>query len=605
VNFVLQRNFTEPETRVRYGAVSNGSSRELQVGQTGGTNWNGGSALLSYEYYDRTPLDGRERGMPTPAANFILPDQERHGALLTVNHTTDSALELFIDSTYSKRQVKQEYSGVDIPSEAHQSEIDASTVSIGARQQFERGMGLEVSSSYARSRTHSSGFYVDFDLESLDRRMDTDVVSADVKLDGSLLSLPAGEAQFAIGGQFRREGYTRTNLLAPTTGFKTDRDVSAGFVELRIPVIAGHQENAPRSVLDITLADRYERYSDFGSTNNPKVGVIWRPTNSLSIRSTYGTSFKAPLLSQLDTRLEAVIAANVPAPNFETADVLTLIGGNAELASEDATSWTAGFDFHPESISRLHISATYYNIRYKDRIVAPGQSIDSSEALGVADVLGPQIVQQDPSSAIVEGLATDPSFVDFRCFGGTNCGRLDTVVAILDYRLHNLSDVRTSGIDLGIGYSTDVGGGVWETGIDGTYILDFDNRFTPRSVVNDTLNTPYNPVDLKLRARTLLTHGDWNFAMFVNYVDSYTDRRVFVPGTPYPISSWTTVDTTIGYTFGPNRGPLSGLSATLGVLNLTDEDPPLVRNRFYGTDFDGANANALGRFLSMQIAMRW
>jgi len=46
--------------------------------------------------------------------------------------------------------------------------------------------------------------------------------------------------------------------------------------------------------LSLSLAGRYEHYSDFGDTTNPKFGVTWKPVPELTVRASYGTSFRAP-----------------------------------------------------------------------------------------------------------------------------------------------------------------------------------------------------------------------------------------------------------------------------------------------------------------------
>ncbi len=171
VNFVLRRDFDKPETRARYGSVTNGESRELQLGQTAGLNWSGGSALLSYEYFDRTPLDASERldpneqGLSTqllPDSFTLLPEQERHGAMLTAHHAISPGLELFAEGTYSRRSHQQDLA-YGIPnvfafSESAFTDIDAYSASAGARADLSDRIGLELSSSYARSQTHTQNF---------------------------------------------------------------------------------------------------------------------------------------------------------------------------------------------------------------------------------------------------------------------------------------------------------------------------------------------------------------------------------------------------------------------------------------------------------------
>jgi iron complex outermembrane receptor protein len=61
VNIVMKDRFDGFETGGRFGTVTRGGMRELQAYQTAGKEWGSGSALLSYEYYDRSPLMARDR----------------------------------------------------------------------------------------------------------------------------------------------------------------------------------------------------------------------------------------------------------------------------------------------------------------------------------------------------------------------------------------------------------------------------------------------------------------------------------------------------------------------------------------------------------------
>ena len=43
------------------------------------------------------------------------------------------------------------------------------------------------------------------------------------------------------------------------------------------------------------LAGRYDSYNnDIGSTFNPKLGINWAPHDRVTLRASWGTSFKAP-----------------------------------------------------------------------------------------------------------------------------------------------------------------------------------------------------------------------------------------------------------------------------------------------------------------------
>ena len=70
--------------------------------------------------------------------------------------------------------------------------------------------------------------------------------------------------------------------------------------------------------------------------------------------------------------------------------------------------------------------------------------------------------------------------------------------------------------------------------------------------------------------------------------------------------SATTADAVASYEFGSSGGPFNGTTVALSVINLTNRAPPYVSaSNVYGITYDGANANALGRFISLRLQKRW
>jgi iron complex outermembrane receptor protein len=179
---------------------------------------------------------------------------------------------------------------------------------------------------------------------------------------------------------------------------------------------------------------------------------------------------------------------------------------------------------------------------------------------------------------------------------------LSKIGAIFDSRYQNLSAVTTSGLDLSSLYRAAVVSGTLELGVDGTYILQFDNRVSPKSPATSILNTPYNPIDLRLRGRVSYTRGPISLNGFLNYVNSYTDNRV---SPTVSAASWTTTDVSAVYRFINGAEPLRNAIVTLAVVNVANRNPPFLTNQsVYPVDYDGANANPLGRFYSLQISKR-
>ena len=594
VNIILGRNLDGAETSVRYGAVASGASHETQVGQTVGHGWDTGSALLIYDYWDRTPLNSSDRGYSNSASDpfMLLPEQVRHGVFFSVDDTVTPGIQLLADGTYFHRSTYDDRSPFGI-TQRTRSGIDAYSASAGARADLPRGTQLELTAAYTASDTSHDVTPEGEVPATSSARIKSEILSFDAKVDGTAYSLPAGDVRFAAGGQFRQEGFDTTDRLAMTE-FRPDRHVIAGFVELRVPLV-GPRGTAAGNRLELTLADRDEHYSDFGSANNPQIGIICRPLADLKLRGTYGTSFRAPLLNDLNPAPFQVI----PYPEFDprtggTTNTLLIFGGNPNLQPEKAKTWTAGLDFTAHSLPDLHVSATYYDIKFSNVVTDPEFSVDITQALSDEAILGPAIIQRNPPAALVQRLASYPGYGNFLGID------LATIGAIVDSRVHNLSTRRTSGLDLDGSWAAQAPFGNVELGLNATYILRFDNQFTSNSPAVSILNTAYNPVNLRMRGRAIVRRGSLTFASFVNYTNSYMD-----PDAARPIGAWTTVDATVKYLFRADKGPLADASLQIALTNITGKTPPFVANPLYGINFDGANANALGRVYSVQLSKRW
>ena len=593
VNIIIGRNLEGAETRVRYAVADHSSSHETTAGQSLGHSWDDGSALLMYEYWDRTPLSASDRSVSSSASLpfMLLPQQVRHSAVFSVEDSPADGLEVLADGMYAHRTTYDDttlqgftYRGLAL--------IDAYSASVSGRMELPRGSQLEITAAYSANDTHHEAVVGRGIGLIADDRVSSNILSVDAKWDGTAISLSSGDVRFAVGAQFRREEFEDLDSVG-LSDFNPARDVTAGFLELRVPLMGASRALSGANRLELTLADRDEHYSDFGASNNPQVGLIFRPLQQVKLRGTYGTAFKAPLLSDLNPVPLQVVALPEfdPRTNMQS-NTLAEFGGNPTLRAEKAKTWTLGADFTSQSVP-VHASVTYYNIRFSDLIEDPEFSVDITNALSYEAILGPTIVRRNPPASLVQQLASTPGYTNPLGIDLTSIG------AIVDSRVQNLSIVSTRGLDLDAsGDLKGPFGGDIELGVTATYIFGFDNQFTPRAAPVSILNTPYNPLDLKLRARALFRLGGLVFASFLNYVNGYTD-----PDTG-PIGSWTTVDMTVTYLFGARHGPFENASVGLVATNLFGRSPPFVPNP-YAINFDGANANAVGRMLSVRVAKAW
>lgn len=144
--------------------------------------------------------------------------------------------------------------------------------------------------------------------------------------------------------------------------------------ELFIPIFGEGNEAPFFHRLALSLSQRYDDYSDFGSTSNPKVGLNWQPVEGLNLRGTYGTSFRAPGLRELGATTGAYYFSAATGPFIYPTIVnqsVFFFGGNPNLEPEEATTHSFGVDLNPSWLPNLRASVTYYNIDYSNVIGSP------------------------------------------------------------------------------------------------------------------------------------------------------------------------------------------------------------------------------------------
>jgi iron complex outermembrane recepter protein len=605
VNIILRSKFDGAESRAQFGSVGTGSMHDVQAAQTVGEDWKSGSAVLSYQYFDQTPLSAASRDYlkSVPLPFNLLPNQVEHAAFANIDQEIEPGFDLHGDATYSHRSTNFVFTSgglnIGFSPTTESSKIDSYSASLGGNLKLPRQSELAITATYSENDTSQQEFETPSEAPlQFVLKTKSAITSLDANLDGLLVDLPVGSARYAVGVQYREESFGNTYLFPPTNNtFYPSRNVDAGYVELHIPVIGQTRASHGDPALEVTLADRGEHYSDFGSTQNPQIGVLSKPLPGLAIRGTYGTSFVAPVLSQLNPIPSVVL----PLPGYTfnpapggTPNTLAFEGGNPDLKPEKAKIWTVGLDFKPPQVPGFTSKLAYYDIVFSNEIIAAGGSISGSNIFVDEAILGPEVVQRNPPLSLIEQLISLPTY--------ENPFHIDptTIGAIYDTGYLNLSTVKTRGLDFGVGYKTTLLGTGIDTGIDGTYIFTFDNQFTATAPVTSFLNTTYNPVDLRFRARALLNYGAFAGGMYVNFTNDYTDNNVTPNG---HVASWTTADAVASYTFGAADKPLS---VSLSVINLTDRAPPYVANpNGYPITYDGVNANALGRFFSLRLQKRW
>ncbi|MEP7242937.1 MAG: TonB-dependent receptor [Gammaproteobacteria bacterium] len=590
----------------------------------------------------------------------LLPDRQTHSVYFNGSQKLGEAVELFSEGRYSKRDISQQLFASDrvllVPSsnpfvvnpyagmpyvlvgysfldDLGPVEIDTATEAfggtLGLKTRLSEGWRLTVSGSYGRDGTNYFGYnqpdpdLLNTALESTDpetafnvfgagthnsratldtiravqhERAFSTVTSGTAVADGEALRLPTGAMRLAVGIEWRKEGLA---FQAPVAvGF--DRSVASAFAELSIPIIGDASDSLATPRLELSLAGRYESYSDFGQTSNPKIGLRFAPSEAVKVRTSWGTSFRAPkLVDVYDTSHNLALLAPLQDPNAESGSSLVLVeqGSNADLRQETATTWTAGLDFAPPGVPGLTMSLTYYAIDYEHRILTP--SPGSPFDILLQEAQWSTVIARNPSQAEVNAICDSAVFR-----GSVDQCKGVPVAAIVDYRVRNLAATRVRGLDLRIDRTLDTQFGKLAFNLNGGYILRFDQAVSDTSSMINIVDTVGNPSSLRLRGTAEWYQHDWDrpgfgASLVVDHTGGYRDTETLVQR---GVDSLTTFDVRVGYRTPTGNGFLDSVELGLNAANVFNSSPPFV-DREIGYDFQ--NTEPYGRMLSLTVQKNW
>lgn len=427
--------------------------------------------------------------------------------------------------------------------------------------------------------------------------------------DGPLFRAPGGDVRLAVGAEYDDErnhvrngtvAYGEEDTIPLVTG---KRRVKSLFGELAVPVFGA--DNAVSGIHSLTLSAsaRYDKYSDEGGTFNPKLGVTYEPLSWIKIRGNWGTSFDAPSLVDKSGVFVAGGFYSFVFPYGQTAPWVIIEAGNTgnKMKPQTAHTWSLGADIRPPVAPGLTLSATYYNIDLKQVIgLLAGQPYSST--------LNPFFRDNVPCAQAASELAGVTVFSPL--FPPALTCAFAPTTAILDWRVQNLGEIKTDGIDFNVSYDRPVSFGAIHAGIAGTYTLHRNQALVPGAAFIETLDSP-GDTRLAFIATAGAQVGRLTASASLNHRDGYNINPV-VParsGFPFPqeqdrVGSFTTVDLYFDYKL-PRLWGKNDTSLSLNVTNLFDQDPPF----FNGSNFNGgsgfANGSTLGRVVQLGIRTKF
>lgn len=397
---------------------------------------------------------------------------------------------------------------------------------------------------------------------NLVRRGESSLTMYDAQLTGSLFSLPAGEVRMAAGAEYREENVSdipddqfQRGLIFGTEAVSAAaaRDSWAAFVEFAVPVVKG---------LELSLAARYDDYSDFGDTTNPKVAVRWAPIDSLALRASWGTGFRAPSLAQvgLGPSQESQFFVDVPGCNAGVPGACTpldytiVFSGNPNLQPEESETLNLGVAWKPAD--SIELSVDYWDIKQEKKI------------------------DEVPFGFLIRNFCTVQNTtvcVRSAPTGGRAIGSLQQVNA----SFINIGEQNAKGIDLGGYFGLDLGGGQLTLGLNYSRLLKFERvelNAAATGFVTRSLEGEYEyPQDRAMASADWGTDA-WGAYVQVNYVGPFQDRPDFdLDGVldfdqhdTRDVQAFTTVNLQFRYT-GIDRVKL-----LLGIDNVLDKGVPFA-----------------------------
>jgi iron complex outermembrane receptor protein len=448
------------------------------------------------------------------------------------------------------------------------------------------------------------------------------------KFNGPLFVLPAGRVRAAFGGERNKVfNYNINGANRPyTNAFVLDTDAArsrgartiwSAFGELYVPLISNAMDVPLIQSLTLSGAIRYDHYSDVGSTTNPKISGTWEVTSGVTVRGSWGTSFRAPNLPDVNP---AAISSGGTFPNFYTGSdprisqgpitVAYVSGANPAVGPEKATNWQIGADFEP--VRALRLSATYYNISYKDRISGPDvftaffNPTTYPGYLGYADFIHPI---HNPTTCVNGNSATyDPvlaSYAGRTILYGGGIQNPCSVAVLLDARNTNLAATKQDGLDAQVNYFYLFKEGSITFNASVNKVLSNKQQVKPGDAFIDRTGFYSSPIEWRGRGSVGVNYRGFNATLFANYTGSYTnDQAVNNLGTaisPVRVASYTTFDLNLGFTRElKNSGLLKNVRASVNFQNVTDKAPRLVFTS--GSVFNGAYSNPFGRTFTAQLS---
>ncbi|WP_395942639.1 TonB-dependent receptor domain-containing protein [Brevundimonas sp.] len=414
-----------------------------------------------------------------------------------------------------------------------------------------------------------------------------------IGIDGPLFSLPAGRVMGFFGAEWRESEIDDTpgidSQLGNTYNFSSSAitrgsdSVKEVFGEIEAPILA----DLP-GVRELTLngSFRYTDYDSYGDDTTYKIGLVYRPIDWVTVRGTYGTSYRAPALFEQfvgattgflsnandrcneygadgvnPNRVANCTAEGLPGDFQSTTSVQVITAGGADagLSAETSTNMTVGLVLQPPLPSGwgdLAFAVDYYEIEVENGVSRTGageiltRCYDSNPEDFAADTGFCRLVSRDPAD---NSLTVQDSYV-------------------------NLATDNVKGLDYTVRYRKDVGPGTALFNLAVTQYTEISSKLFAEDPLEDYTGMVNNP-EFTGTADVSYAWDKWRVRYGVEWIQG-TDSYDYYGEDP----ATSDYDLEVGDYWLHNASvqyAANGWTATAGVRNLFNEDPPTISSGVY------------------------
>ena len=441
--------------------------------------------------------------------------------------------------------------------------------------------------------------------------------SFDLRFSGEIFELPGGPLQAGFGVETRIERVDMINDrnerigawlgATPTNPFAAKQNIDAFFAELRAPIFTATNNRRFLHTFEVSLAARKESYSSSTDPLVPKYSLRWLPFNDeFAVRATYSESFAAPDLFSLFGPANSGFTNSINLQRYDSSGNALGIatglrqyrsrgGSNASLRPSESRNWTAGFVWSPRRIKGFSLTMDWFDIDERDLVsnVPQATLLQSVEQFGPASPFASQV----RVATSVAGELHFATGAPITAPGQVTSGASDAVW--MTNPTLNIAGVWQSGFDLRLEYTHNTSDwGKFVGSLTTTYLHDFWIQNLPTTAAGNVVDGFNGSTTPRFRTFTRVdwTYKNWGAGLSHSFIPEVDDLRSAIPARA---TSYETFDLRASYRFtDPKITWLDGLSVTVGVNNLLNEDPPLMLGE-QDQSRDINTYDAVGRYIYM------